>query len=328
MEAYETPRAVVASGRGKVYVINDNAGNDFRLAEARSRGWGLVSVDLAEDQSRSSGLRLPEWRPDTLQTVGLGSTYVTDILLVRPSSLPVWVDVVPTRPSRGGAWHSLAFLFREAAARVLDVQTQELRAGIRVSRPGSEVFTELYLADFLENGAGYCSHLGKPENFDSLISEVSHFLAELELPVHSESCDSSCYDCLREYNNMLYHPLLDWRLGRDLFGLVVNGTLDLASWSRREEELAAKFADTFGGKRQQVGGAVWIVDVPDASVLVVTHPLESQSDEDHLSPRLGDAVAEVKRRILSPRSGRGIVFGDTFDMLRRPGWIAAKILGT
>lgn len=326
MDVHEISRAVVTSGRGKVYVINDNAGKGFRFADARDSRWGLVSLDLAEDQSRSGGLLLPDWNPQTVQAVALGSTYVTDVLLVRPNSLPAWVDVIPTSPSHSGAWHSLAFLFREAAARTLDVQTQELRAGIRVSRPGLEVFTELYLADSLENGAGYCTHLGKPSNFMLLVEEVSRFLGELESAPHSDCCDSSCYDCLREYNNMLYHPLLDWRLGRDLFDLILSGSFNLSQWAVQEERLARTFADTFGGKSRQTRGGVWTVELPDASLLVVTHPLELQSDEDHLSPRLGDAVAEVKRGILPPGSGRGVVFGDTFNLLRRPGWIAAKVL--
>lgn len=326
MDVHEVFRAVVTSGRGKVYVINDNAGKGFRFANARDSSWGLVSIDVAEDQSRSGGLRLPDWDPQTIQEVALGATYMTDLLLVRPNSLPAWVDVTPTSPSHSGAWHSLAFLFREAAARVLDVQTQELRAGIRVSRPGPQVITELYLADFLENGAGYCTHLGKPSNFISLVEEVSQFLDELASPPHADRCDSSCYDCLREYNNMLYHPLLDWRLGRDLFSLILTGSFELDQWAAQEERLARTFADTFGGKRRQTGAGVWTVELPDASLLIVTHPLELQSDEDHLSPRLGDAVAEAKRGILRPESDRGIVFGDTFNLLRRPGWIAAKVL--
>lgn len=31
-----------------------------------------------------------------------------------------------------------------------------------------------------------------------------------------DECDSSCYDCLRDYNNQDIHNLLNWRLGLDV----------------------------------------------------------------------------------------------------------------
>ena len=33
---------------------------------------------------------------------------------------------------------------------------------------------------------------------------------------HADACDTSCNKCLRDYGNMSYHPLLDWRLAIDM----------------------------------------------------------------------------------------------------------------
>src|SRR5207248_1362351 len=135
----------------------------------------------------------------------------------------------PMPVERRAAWFSLAFLLREAAVRYLDVQSQEMRAGIRVARPVARAEGEVFLADVLENGAGYANHIGAPSVFEDVLQEARTFMTKkLELSPHAELCDSSCYDCLREFRNMAYHPLLDWRLARDMLDLVENGKLNMS----------------------------------------------------------------------------------------------------
>src|SRR5262249_23119257 len=154
---------------------------DFRFADAqpfRNHPWdGLVSLDLVEDPVRAEKLDLPDPVDGTERVVALGASYRTDILLVRPKSVPFNIDTTPFTASKRAAWYSLGFLLREAATRSLDVQSQELRAGLRVAQVGSEVRTELFLADELENGAGYCTHLGETAAFEKVIVEARTFLA-------------------------------------------------------------------------------------------------------------------------------------------------------
>ena len=49
--------------------------------------------------------------------------------------------------------------------------------------------------------------------------------------VHGKNCDTSCNDCLRDYRNLAYHGLLDWRLALDMARLVRDPsvTIDLTS---------------------------------------------------------------------------------------------------
>ena len=49
-------------------------------------------------------------------------------------------------------------------------------------------------------------------------------------PAHADGCDSSCYDCLRDYYNMNYHPILDWRLAYDMLGLLDGSEIAVARW--------------------------------------------------------------------------------------------------
>src|SRR5205814_10587733 len=125
----------------------------------------------------------------TEMNVALGASYVTDVLLVRLTKVPDGKDMSPFSASKRAAWYSLGFLLREAAARSLDVQSQELRAGLRVARIGDDVRTELFLADALDNGAGYCTHLGAPSEFAKVLAEARGFMNKLSEPPHSENFD-------------------------------------------------------------------------------------------------------------------------------------------
>jgi len=317
--------AALSAGRGQIYVINDNDGSDFRFAKAKPlRGYpwdGLVSLDLIEDPGRAAELDLPEPEPGTETNVALGASYVTDVLLVRTAGVPEGVDTVPFSPSKRAAWYSLGFLLREAAARSLDVQSQELRAGLRVARIGEAVRTELFLADSLENGAGYCTHLGAPAEFEKVLAEARGFMKKLEQPPHSDQCDSSCYDCLRDYFNMAFHPLLDWRLGRDMLDLLETGAFDVSEWAPIEHDLSTSFCSDFGGERLDLDGGVQGVDLgPPWPVLIVSHPLESDQP-DFLPERLALAWADAESRA----DGQRVIVADVFNLLRRPGVVAARV---
>ncbi len=54
---------------------------------------------------------------------------------------------------------------------------------------------------------------------------------------HGAECDTSCNRCLRDFGNLAYHGLLDWRLALDMARLAADptATVDLDSpWSGRE----------------------------------------------------------------------------------------------
>jgi hypothetical protein len=312
-------------GRGHLYAINDNNGRDFRFARALGSGEGLFSADLADDGQRATDLGLPRLDMSTVQTVALGAVSVTDALLIGMSDLPPGVELDPRPVSRRGAWYSLGFLLREAAVRYLDVQSQELRVGLRVARAGFQALGEVFLADSLENGAGYCSHLGQPQHFDGMLGEARSFLRDRAEPAHADSCDSSCYDCLRDYYNMAYHPLLDWRLARDMLELMDGRELDVQPWAETEASLANAFAADFDGTSLELEGAVAAVDLGER-LLVVAHPLEDQGE--HLPERLAEAKADGEDRGFGDLAGRPILFTDSFNLLRRPGWVAAEAYRT
>ncbi|HEV7529723.1 MAG TPA: DEAD/DEAH box helicase [Solirubrobacteraceae bacterium] len=310
-------------GADYLYVLNDNSGAGFRLAPAvNSNINGWFSVDLKEASARQ--YRIPDLRDDATVTVALGSRFRTDTLLLSPVDVPSKLLLDPSRLESGVAaratLYSAGFLVREAAARQLDVQGRELRVGLWFEpRPGQAARGWIFLADALENGAGYCTHLGSHSELTKLIESTGAYLTELE-DEERHRCDSSCYGCLRAYENQAYHALLDWRLARDWVDLARGRDLDTSRWAEMEADVARAFATAFDAECEQLDGDVWLIRFYGRSILV-NHPMENP-DESFWSNRLSLAAADAEDRALV--SGLGsLEIVSSFDLLRRPGKIAA-----
>ena len=59
------------------------------------------------------------------------------------------------------------------------------------------------------------------------------------------TCDSSCPDCLRSWDNRHLHPLLDWRLALDPIVLAVGRPVTLKRWFDRSGALTAGLARAY-----------------------------------------------------------------------------------
>src|SRR5690606_29367690 len=220
----------VFTGPGSRYTVNDNNGRLFTFQRAKpTDSWkGYLSVDLAEAESyvkHRIGAEAPE------NPVAIGASQHTDLFLLGPSSatdpargLRLSLESVRQKSGfsepihgRRATWLSLATLLRRAACPHLDIQPQELVAGIHGAAGQGPSPVYAFLADTLDNGAGYCTHLASsPEELERFLKQVETFIADLERPEHARECNASCYQCLRDYTNMSAHVLLDWRLARDL----------------------------------------------------------------------------------------------------------------
>lgn len=174
--------------------------------------------------------------------IALISRSRTDILLVNMQNWPAGVFTNPVQVEGRAAWYSLAFFLRTAAAAELDIDQTELEAGFRTINENGIPIGQAFLSDKLENGAGYCRWLGEPDHFQELLAQanpdISESLAEVWMQhIHNHGCDTSCNACLRDFYNLPYHGLLDWRLALDMARLAAapNATIDLVSpWGNHE----------------------------------------------------------------------------------------------
>ncbi|MFM9453399.1 DEAD/DEAH box helicase [Streptomyces europaeiscabiei] len=315
---------VVHSGTGDRYTVNSNNGRLFRFKKA---GFPWKGYHVVDNPRATSDFE-----------TALGATEHTDMLFVgaraaldparglrfdmshseQPSGFP------DTYHGRRAAWYSLAALLRRAAAPLLDVQPEELLSGIHGSASAASPVMA-YLADSLENGAGFSTHLGSAEHIEEFLDAVDEYTETL-LGEHAGTCGGSCYRCLRDYSNMRIHPLLDWRLARDLIGvlrgvpLFVDGGLHgklLERWAEDRTGLEAHIAETPLGKV-----ALAEADFSEEPVaVVVKHPLEAA---------LADCMAPRLRRIAEYVSGNGlaehVAFVDAYCLDRIPAAVTADLI--
>jgi hypothetical protein len=122
---------------------------------------------------------------------------------------------------------------------------------------------------------------------------------------------------------MAFHPLLDWRVARDMLDLLDGRPLDLQREAALEQRRAEEFAGSFDGKVTRLAGDVHGVDLDDR-FLLVANPLEDASEEG-AAGRMALAIADVEDRGFSRSGPRPYRVASSFDLLRRPGWVLFQL---
>ena len=113
---------------------------------------------------------------------------------------------------------------------------------------------------------------------------------------------------------MAYHPLLDWRPARHFYQLGLDGTVDLRRWEPIRDSWRASTAQAANLEEPPIclQGGVWAID-RGGLLVAIAHPLENTSSAAN-SERLQRARLDAEGR------GTEIVFTDSFNLMRRPGW--------
>ena len=315
----------VWAGQDTVYVINDNHGRLYEFCKLPgSESWVTRSAfagaggDIQAIPANSQ-----------IDRRALGSIKVTDVMVVGLKDWPLGVRRSPVGDCGLGvraAFYSFGFLLRRAAADRLDIQEWEIKVGLRVSsdREG-EVSAQAFISDALENGAGYASLLGKPSETADLLNymagkEPTGFSAFLTSPRHADlsnsGCTTSCPDCLRDFSNLAYHSILDWRLGLDLARLALDKSapidFDVPYWQEYDVALATSyFAALPEWEHIELAGLQ--AGRKDDQVEIVTHPLWESDDPQQFGERVHAAHVEALSAGCTD-----IRFKSVFDIVRRP----------
>lgn len=312
---------IVDSAFAKIYRINDNNGSDFEFNKlADNDVW--INVDAyneayeAADRSKAQRRRMPPPPPPLDSSVqplvrALASISKTDVLAAGIASVPVGIRLNPNSPEGRAAWYSFGFMVRRAAAVRLDVADSELDVGIQpvmdFSSPFAPPSARIFISDSLENGAGYSRFIGEPQEFERLLEFIlqdASFIDPLMRAEHAEECATSCHRCLREFGNMAYHPLLDWRLGLDMVRLSLDSTteisLDYNYWSHLASLTAPRYYEGIGCDYEEVEGLHVGVNLLGGEALILTHPLWD-TNRSNYGERLARAVAELQRRRFRPK---------------------------
>lgn len=268
--------AVTVLPGARVFTVNDNDGRLFEMY--RFDGTVVVpSPDLYGEPPHLPRDRF-DGPPDVLG--GIGSVKPTDVLILNPDQVdlpgpnPVITTDTSITPAGVSALWSFAELFRRAGALELDVDPRELEIGLQPFPLEQGLGRRLFVADQLENGAGYATQLGHPDVlgrvFERIFSEVA---PKFERERHARECDASCPDCLRSYDNRRLHPFLDWRLALDVAELAAGRSLTADRWLTDAERGVGAFAAAFSVQPVHLGQLWGAKEETTGRVAVFGHPL-------------------------------------------------------
>lgn len=324
-----TNSAIAYTDGGRVYKLNTRLNKFFHGAVGRATRKNLSLENQWVDERFQSADDL-EFTPESFsEEVALASPKTTGLLRIRPVSVRAGTILDPLAASGGvkAAYYSAAFILRSAAAVRLDIDPEEFDiSNVRqVELDNGSRVGEIVINDHLANGAGFTSWVNR-HWVDIMHLAVSTteppntFIGALTSDEHRRNCDSSGYDCLRQYRNMSYHGLLDWRLGLSLlralhsadFAIGLDARFDtpeLDGWLDFSTRLRNAFCGSFAHCEPRTFGCLPGLVVGNKQVIVI-HPLWDARQPQEL---LAEAFAGCD-------SGSTVCTLDTFNLLRREGW--------
>lgn len=331
-----TNSSTALSTSGRVLRVNDQRGRLF--AGARGDASFVSGNSYIQDQWIDVRFQAPTgevpFKPSgAVETLAIVAPKTTDVLRIRPSVIVpgITLDPVAQGSAVKAAYYSAAFIIRSVAAQLLDIDPEELDISNvrRIQTADGRFLGEIVISDHLANGAGFAAQIQK-QWLDLLKSMVYQdpdqdtFAGSLISDAHASNCDSSCYDCLRQYRNMSYHGLLDWRLGLSLLrilssSLFISGldgafnTPDLQKWPTYASSLRDSFCSTFNGAPEQFGS------LPGFSVgkrkVVVVHPLWDVTQPQGLLAQAASTVSADTK----------LQYVNTFNLQRRMSWTYQRL---
>ncbi len=308
--------------------FNDNNGSLFTVTR---QGDSFVATDEWLYRPNDLG----QWRPPAPQnarSVAIGEIRVTDVLTVEldaGTSQAPGVGLVPysraIAPASVAAHRSFAEVLRRACKLELQVSPDELVVDLSPFPSDGIPSARVFVADALDNGAGYAAELGRPEVFRRLLTDGRTHLAELyeDDGRHLATCMPSCPDCLRSWDNRRHHAGLDWRLALDMLDLAAGHPLKLERWfslgRQRGADLARQFADELAC--DEVDGVPVLRGVGQFKdrAAVVGHPLWWR-DGHHMTDEQAEAILSLEDE------GRSrVIQSDPFELALSPARVLVRL---
>ena len=300
----------VSESKLKLFSVNTNSDRLFALRKQLESD-ALVSAEVCKELAgKNDSYSFDENRHlvGSTEMAALYAVKTTDVLLIEVDEIPIGLLAHQGNEVWRAALYSFGFLLRQFAASRLDISPNELRVEIRPVEEGENHKQQVFLADSLANGAGYCRHLGERDGqgrpfrlirlLNDMIDPVQDFAKGLI--AHANDCDSSCYTkgCMRDYSNMPYHPFLDWRLGLDVarlclekgYQMNLQGNYWASLVNRVEKNLIELFPDL---KRHDLDGEPAFKAQNQNTSFMLHHPLADFNGPEFIN--IFDVIRRVSR---------------------------------
>ena len=261
-----------------------------------------------------AGWNCPNTRGDA-SVVGLVHRFFSEVAILA-LDIPTSMDAPFVEPSGVAAWYSFGTLLKESASRLLQIAPDELHVGVRPMRDRhGRVLGEVFIYDDVPGGAGHARAIR--DNLKIVANEA----LRMGLSCPNPECASACYHCILGYRNQHIHNLLDRRLGSSLLKYMLRG------------EIPARIHDGFDDLAHSISEytrAEWRV-LEGANVEGEHIPIVFETKDRSrvgvlpVHPLARRPPGEALNRIHAISDIRVMAF-TTFDMERRPFWIANQML--
>lgn len=281
------------------------------------------------------------------ETLSLVSGKVTEVFRLEPINFPLTIEIDPfssnkfKSSSSKGSFYSAAFLLQRTLSASLDIDPEEIEIAAIESIELPELngiigrrSASIVLTDELPNGSGFVKQLHG--DFDNYLRRCTEPINNDEERynyniLQNRTCKDASYQDLKNYRNMSFHPLLDWRLGVGLLRLMADSNYgsglkegdyskpELLDWKNFALELQQQFVDSFS---ENVIGATFGelqgFTLYGVYKVIIVHPFwnvsVNQPEENILTIAMAEAGIE------------NVYFIDTFNLHRRPSWCYEQLI--
>ena len=260
-----------------------------------------------------AGYRCPN-KDDFDNRVVLGHRFSSEVILLAVD-MPDFLDAPMMEPSGRAVWYSFGTLMAEAAARHLQIDPDEVKIGVRPTRDGfGRVQGEVFIYDNVPGGAGYARAI------QDNLREIVELAKEMGRSCHNSNCSGACYHCLLGYRNQQIHNLLDRSLAVSVMDFILED--HQPSMSRQDAVRLATGVETYvrpdwalvdANQCPQEYGAVFANGDTVPFGIRPIHPLSAR-------PTPAERTRLREETGISPR------IYTSFDLLRRPFWVANDLL--
>ena len=274
--------------------VNDNNGRLYTLS--RDQYDSVICVD----QYLYENFLVKTENLTAIGEAAIGEVRPTDVVAISLDNATTPLGIIPTAPQVLPAGLSAMWSFAEVLRRGcqvhLDLEPNELQVGLKTIRKSGYQTALVFLADQLENGAGYAPEIGRPETTKGIIEAVLRELTDrFESKEHSD-CTDACPDCLRSYDNRMLHWAMDWRLALDMAELANGNSPRIARWLDGSDRLAERFIEAYHLQSrvaiESFNGVYGLVSASNSLTVLIGHPLWMR-EKEHFNDTQRQAQSKV-----------------------------------
>ena len=286
----------------QIVTLNDNRGQLFESVQGDNKSVVVVNDGIYEEHVEkhlSRYLKKPKYPS---HKYAIADVLTTDVVVLTPQGLGIVGGILPTnpvvQPAGLAAVTSFAQMLVRACKDYLQIDSTELKVGLQPFSSDIGVSQRVFIADVLENGAGYASQIGDPVVLKGILNNLISVTGKrLSDPRLHPDCESSCPNCLRSYENQRLHGLLNWRLGLDFAELAMGIALTESRWLGRGSTVATQFTNTFSNQgglipEQLKSGLFAICRSDRRKAVLLGHPLWRQ-DPAFFNDRQSESYDEL-----------------------------------